>query len=129
MKPQFTKDQLNENVHKLMETIYTGNGEPSLKEIIRKQGRDLEEFRNEVLSRLQSIENKSEDRESDYKHSLERAKQQELDVWKEKYESLVKKEEEKKTEIEKNKLYWTRTIIGLIASQIVQWGFLFMSGQ
>jgi len=53
---KLTPEQVNHNVQRLMEVVFTGNGEPSLREMMRGQNSELAQFKTEVLDRFASIE-------------------------------------------------------------------------
>lgn len=123
-KIKLTSSQVEENVQKLMKTVFIGNGEPSLSEIMRGTVKDIESFKNEVFTRLESLERKMDERDEAYRKGAELSATKEIDSWKEKYENLTKRHEREKTYEKTNKVYWARTVISLILSQLVQWGFI-----
>lgn len=110
---KMTASQVEENVQLLVKTIWTGNGQPSLLEMVREQRRDIQE---KILPRLTKIEGELQARN-------DQSSQAEIEKWKEKYETLVGTDKEKKDD----RIYWTRTVAVLILAQIVQWGFMWLS--
>ena len=121
---KLTTSQVEENVQKLMKTVFIGNGERSLSEMMRGTVKDIESFKNEVFTRLESLERKMDERDEAYRRGAELSATKEIDSWREKYENLAKRHEREKTFEKTNKVYWARTVISLILSQIVQWGFI-----
>ena len=128
-KLKLTSPQIDENVQKLMKAVFIGNGEPSLSELMRGTLKDIESFKDEVFTRLESLERKMDERDEAYRRGAELSATKEIDSWKEKYENLAKRHEREKTFEKTNKVYWTRTVISLILSQLVQWGFIFFLQQ
>ena len=126
---KLTTSQVEENVQKLMKTVFIGNGEPSLSEIMRGTVKDIESFKNEVFTRLESLERKMDERDEAYRKGAELSATKEIESWREKYENLTKRHEREKTLEKTNKTYWMRTVVSLILSQLVQWGFIFFFQQ
>lgn len=112
---KLTANQVEENVRMLVKTIWTGNGQPSLMELVRDQGKEIQALKEEILPKLKAIE------EEFHSRNLA-ANQKEVDEWKAKYELEVKNSKEKREE----RVYWTRTVIALILAQLAQWGFMWV---
>lgn len=128
-KGKLTSTQINDAVQYLLKLVAIGNGEPSLKEIIRYQGLDIKEIRKESTERFIHLETQIKKTTETFEKSLEDSKQKELEHWKERYESLVKRHQSEETAERKNKTYWTRVVIGLFLAQVIQavFTYFFMS--
>lgn len=112
---KLTPSQVEESVRGLVKLILTGNGQPSLLEMVRKQSEDVQSLKAEILPRLETIEGDLQKRNSE-------ASVREIAHWKEKFDVL---ELSNKTKKETN-TYWLRVVVGLVLAQLVQFVFLWI---
>lgn len=109
---KLTSEQIEESVQKLIRDVYVGNGEPSLKQMIRNATRDIEDVRNLLLNQIEKWEKKEEE-----------YYEEKLKVEQEKYKSLLQHQ----TDMKSSRIYWTRALGILAITQVLQWVFVWIS--
>lgn len=108
---KLTPAQINEQVQHLTQVVFTGNGEPSLREMMRTLQRGNEETHKLLIDNIA----KWEENDKAYKEEKTRLE-------KEKYDSLIAHQ----LELKNSKIFWSRTLGVLVVTQVLQWAFLWI---
>jgi hypothetical protein len=102
---KLTEEQINENVQKLMQDVYIGNGEPSIRQMVRDTAKRMDEVHDLLQAHIDKWEKKEQEH------------------MQEKISMLTQHQDDQK----QSKTFWTRTVGVLVLTQLLSWFFIFLA--